>query len=130
MTPQETPPLPGQLLGLGMDLLAPSELIRSLKSPGFRRQVFSPEELASHGDDLQGLAEAFALKEALVKAMGTGRIGGIEFHEVSWLPSERPGTLKVRAGSRGVIDALGVGQILGRVEMKGPWVMGIVMLFA
>jgi holo-[acyl-carrier protein] synthase len=78
----------GVILGLGMDLIEVSRFEREVESrgEGLLEEILRPAEIA----DCRALhrpcrhyAARFAAKEALFKALGTGRSG-----EMSWLDAE------------------------------------------
>ncbi len=78
---------PGLIVGVGTDV-TPVERIQSLlerHEEGLRGRVFTAEELehaATLGYRHQHLAAVFAAKEAVLKALGTGRSNGIAFSDV------------------------------------------------
>lgn len=115
------------ILGIGLDILTLKDIARSLKSPGFCRQVFSPNELHFFSDDPTSLAQAFALKEAWVKALGTGRIGGIEFHEID---CSSLSTVIARGGAKTTMDALGIKHSQASVQTLGGVVVASVILLS
>ena len=79
--------------------------------------------------DLRALAGAFALKEALLKALGTGWTQGIAFHEIVGTPLERPETLVLRGRAREVAERLGVTEIAASVSVAGEVAVGSVILW-
>ena len=111
--------------GIGLDVLTLPDIARSLKSPGFRRQVFSLSEQQLYDGKPVELAKVFSLKEAWVKALGTGRIGGIEFHEIEWLSQSCP---TVSGGARAAMQALFVTECEASAHLVGDVVMALVIL--
>lgn len=85
------------ILGLGTDLVDIAELRRRLeRTPEIRAQVYDPTELAwcdANRPPWPWLAECFAAKEAVMKALGTGWAQGVTFRDivVVWSLSERAG---------------------------------------
>lgn len=88
-----------RLIGIGIDLVLMSRLETALRLHRFRQRVYAPEELATFQvqegqsvlaseESLDMCASAFALKEAALKALGTGWAQGVELHEVvtQWKP--------------------------------------------
>jgi len=61
------------ILGIGVDVFAPSRLARLLREdPGAAGEFFLPEEIAGTGasdEDIRRLAMVFAIKEAAFKAL-------------------------------------------------------------
>lgn len=87
------------LMGIGIDLVSTARLETSLRLHRFRQRVYAPEEQAAFQvlegqsvlvseKSLDMWASAFALKEAALKALGTGWAQGVELHEVvtQWKP--------------------------------------------
>ena len=79
--------LPG-VLGVGTDLLRQERIAGALERHGerFARRVLTAEEFVryqSHRNPLNYLAKAFAAKEALAKALGTGIAQGVSFQDFS-----------------------------------------------
>ena len=77
--------LPG-ILGIGTDLLNAERIPAVLARHGqrFARRILSPEEFAvweQHERPDNYLAKAFAAKEALAKALGTGIAQGVSFQD-------------------------------------------------
>ncbi len=75
------------IVGIGLDLMEPGRLARSLEQHGdrFEQRVFTPGEIAHctpRADRIQALAARFAAKEACMKALGTGWSAGIGFRQV------------------------------------------------
>lgn len=76
------------IAGTGVDLVDTARIRRLLARHGerFLQRVFTPEERAfclQTADPAPHLAARFAVKEALVKALGTGFSGGITFQDIS-----------------------------------------------
>ena len=79
--------LPG-VIGVGTDLLREERIAGALERHGerFARRVLTAEEFtvfSSHRTPLNYLAKAFAAKEALAKALGTGIAQGVSFQDFS-----------------------------------------------
>jgi holo-[acyl-carrier protein] synthase len=79
------------ILGCGLDLMDVGRLEREVARRGgsLLGELFSPRELAlcqSRRRPAEGYAMGYAAKEALFKALGTGKIGRMAWHdvEVSW----------------------------------------------
>lgn len=69
--------------GCGIDMVCVSELERAMRmgADRFSEQVFTDHELAECGQDMHRLAGRFAVKEAVLKCLGTG-IRGIQLVDV------------------------------------------------
>ncbi len=85
------------ILGLGTDLVDIAELRRRLeRTPEIRAQVYDSTEIAwceARLPPWPWLAECFAAKEAVMKALGTGWAKGVTFRDVvvHWSPAPSPG---------------------------------------
>lgn len=85
------------IVGVGIDLVEIAEIERLLSDPAghFLRRCFTDAERATAGDGARGarrLAGRFAVKEAVVKAIGTGWGDGIAWTDIEVLaaPSGAP----------------------------------------
>ena len=78
------------MLSCGIDILEIEDFDRSLRLGGGRllRRIFTDRELALCGERTSKLAEHFAVKEAVSKALGTG-LRGISARDVEILPYRR-----------------------------------------
>ena len=86
-----------RIVGVGIDLVEIAEIERLLSDPGghFLRRCFTEAERATAGGetrDARRLAGRFAVKEAVVKAIGTGWGDGIAWTDIEVLaaPSGAP----------------------------------------
>ena len=83
------------IVGVGIDLIDVSRVARSVERFGkrFLQRIYHARELEqTRGDRVQYLAARFAAKEAVFKALGTGRAAGVRWVdvEVQNLPSGQP----------------------------------------
>lgn len=70
--------------GVGLDIMLISRMAQSLKRQGFRERVFTDDEweyICSAGSSAQSAAGIFAVKEAVLKALGTG-LGVIALRDI------------------------------------------------
>jgi holo-[acyl-carrier protein] synthase len=81
----EPPPVPGTVVGIGVDAVDVARFRRILaRHPGFAARFFSTTEQADahrSSDPTESLAARFAAKEAVMKALGTG-LGGFALTDV------------------------------------------------
>lgn len=80
------------IIGIGIDLIEISRIEAALTRYGerFLHRVFTPDEIAyarRKHHPASHLAGRFAAKEAALKALGTGKSGGIRWRDVEILPS-------------------------------------------
>jgi holo-[acyl-carrier protein] synthase len=75
----------GPVLGIGVDVVDLARFAKVLaRTPKMRERMFHPEELAELGasqHQVPSLAVRFAVREAVMKALGVG-LGGFDFHDV------------------------------------------------
>jgi holo-[acyl-carrier protein] synthase len=102
------------IVGHGIDLVDVPRIERMLNEHGdrFRERCFTAVELAAadaSGRAAEFLAGRFAVKEAALKALGTGWSGGIAWTDVEVTPdnSGRPG-VKVSGGAARIAESIGV----------------------
>jgi len=75
------------ILGIGNDLVDCRRIEKTLKRFGSRfvDRVFTPQEqarMSQRSHQVAGYAKLFAMKEAILKALGTGLAKGIIWHDV------------------------------------------------
>lgn len=79
-------------MGIGIDVVEISRIETAIAKFGdrFLRRVFTPAEIAycqRAAYPAERFAARFAAKEAALKALGTGKRGGIRWHDVEIVPS-------------------------------------------
>lgn len=79
------------IIGIGTDLIEVTRVAGAYEKTAFRNRVYTRAEQELIGDRMQRAAAHFAVKEAVVKAFGTG-FRGISPSEIEVLrePSGRP----------------------------------------
>ncbi len=122
------------IVGLGIDLI---ELIRvrgAVEHFGdrFLRRVYTDEEIAycrGKADPVPSLAGRFAVKEAAMKALGTGYARGVWFRsiEVARKPAEAPGVV-FHGGARTRADDMGVTNIFVSLTHEKGMAAAVVVL--
>ena len=107
-------PFSGSLHGIGTDLLRIDRVERVWRRHGARfvERILMPEERARLPADARAgryLAKHFAVKEAFVKALGTGFRDGVTHHDAGYVQADngRP-SLIVSAAMQARFDALGI----------------------
>jgi holo-[acyl-carrier protein] synthase len=93
----EDSPNSGRVVGHGIDVVDLSDFSQMIREPvaAHLSRIFTPDELAAAGTGegrLQKLASRFAIKEAVLKALGVGWGDGVAFTDVavSSMPSGAP----------------------------------------
>ena len=103
------------ICGIGVDLILVSRINRAMNRFGerFASRVYTPEERRQSGGKAIFLAGRFAVKEALLKALGTGMAGGVRWKEIETLARES-GAPEVTCSGR-------VEHLLGLRGIKRVW---------
>jgi holo-[acyl-carrier protein] synthase len=75
------------IIGIGNDLVDCRRIEKTLERFGsrFLNRVFTPQEqmrMSHRVNQTEGYAKLFAMKEAILKALGTGLANGIHWHNV------------------------------------------------
>ncbi len=117
--------------GLGVDLVLLSRIESAIGRFGerFVSRVYTPEERRQSGGKSTFLAGRFAVKEALLKALGTGLAEGVRWKEIETL-SRETGAPEVRCSGR-VLDLLGrrgIGKIWASLSHERDHVVAVVVL--
>lgn len=106
------------ILGIGIDIVDVGRLERAVErwKDGFTRRVFTPGELdycLGQKRPAQHLAARFGVKEAVMKAFGTGWSGGVSWHDVEVVreASGRPSVL-LAGRLREMAEGMGVKETL------------------
>jgi len=79
------------ILGIGIDLISIEKIAKSVKSKAFQRKVFTSSEIAiceAVSNSAERFAGKFAVKEALMKAIGKGIRQEVWFSQVEVLNRE------------------------------------------
>src|SRR5713101_6475025 len=80
------------IIGHGVDLVEHDLFARLVpQEEAFLKRSFTEDEIAignSNVDPVQWFASRFAVKEAVMKALGTGWTQGVYWHEITAAPSE------------------------------------------
>ena len=120
--------------GLGIDLVAVSRIEEVFSRHGerFLKRLFTESEVAycaRHPEPARHWVARFAVKEAGMKALGTGWSGGITFKsiEVVNLPSGQP-TLVLHGASAERAQAMGATKAHVTITHDGGFAMACVVL--
>jgi len=121
------------ILGMGVDIVQVARIERLWRRYGerFERRILTPLErqaLLSAVEPVHLLAKRFALKEAAVKALGTGFRGGIGWQDFSVSHTElgKP-QLTLSGAAQQQADTLGVTHSHITVSDEKAYVVGMVL---
>jgi holo-[acyl-carrier protein] synthase len=113
------------IVGLGVDIAEIDRIEATIKRRGeaFLKRIYTPNEIAyceRHKKKAERYAGRFAVKEATMKALGTGWRHGVRWRdiEVTNLPSGRP-TLRLAGVAKEFADRLGVTNISISITHSG-----------
>jgi len=103
------------ILGCGVDLMEVARFEREVagRGDGLVEELFSASELAwcrRRRRAAEGYAMAYAAKEALFKALGTGKVGRMAWSniEVAWPGGQARASMTLTGETAAVADSLGV----------------------
>lgn len=106
------------ILGVGVDLVDVPRFARAADrhGDGFTDRILTPAEIATctrARRPHEYAAACFAAREAVLKALGTGLIGGMAWRDIEVVPGAAPGvfSMVLRGGVRAAADALGVRRV-------------------
>lgn len=104
------------ILGVGLDLVEVGRLERAVARHGeeFLREILSAEEVERcrrTSRFLHACAALFAAKEAVMKALGTGRAGPVTWQEIEVDPRPVVPTVLLSGGTRGAMRRLGADRV-------------------
>ncbi len=93
------------IVGTGIDVIEIARVERALRRSGerFARRVFAGSEIRdcrSRRRSGPHFAVRFAVKEAVMKALGTGWAGGVRWLDIETVSSESPDQLSLRLYGR------------------------------
>ncbi len=107
-----------RIVGIGTDITECLRIARMIERHGdlFINRVYTPEEVRycqSRKQSTQHYTGRWAAKEAVLKALGTGWVQGINFRdiEIRNQPGGKP-SVAVRGSARDLVEKLGIGQLL------------------
>lgn len=113
------------IVGLGLDVAEIDRIEAAITRHGapFLERVFTPGEVAyceRHRHRFERYAARFAVKEAAMKALGTGWTQGVRWRDIEVVrePSGKP-TLRLEGVARKVADRLGVRHISVTITHSG-----------
>ena len=103
------------ILGSGVDLMEVARFEREVarRGDGLTEELFSPSERAwcrRRRRAAEGYAMAYAAKEALFKALGTGKVGRIAWSdiEIAWPAGQARASMTLTGETAAVAEEMGV----------------------
>lgn len=119
------------IVGLGTDIVAVETIRRNMEREAYLRRVFTEQEIAEcrplrHAD--RCFAVKFAIKEAFMKALGSGIRQGVWFTQIEVLGD--CATVRLSGLAADLYDALGMPRIHVSASGQGMFVTALVMLDA
>ena len=113
------------IVGLGIDIAEIDRIEAAITRHGapFLERLFTPEEVAyceKFKNRYERYAGRFAVKEATMKALGTGWSRGVRWRDIEVMrePSGKPG-LRLVGVAREIADRMGVKQISVTITHSG-----------
>ncbi len=121
------------IVGVGLDIAEIDRIERAIARHGapFIERLFTPGEVSyceRHQNRYERYAARFAVKEAAMKALGTGWGRGVRWRdiEVTREASGKPG-LRLDGVARALADRLGVKHISVSITHSGNWAVAQVI---
>lgn len=118
------------ILGVGVDLLDVKRVEReAARDKDFQKTILTPAEqkrCATSSFSSSFSATTFAAKEALFKALGTGKRGKMSWQDVD--VQMEPPTIHITGATKRVAERKGVKQIHLDVQNKGKFGAAVVVL--
>jgi holo-[acyl-carrier protein] synthase len=113
------------IVGLGVDITEVDRMEAAIARRGeaFLKRLFTPAEISycrKHRNSAERFAGRFAVKEAAMKALGTGWARGVRWIDIEVVrePSGKP-TLKLSGAACAIANALGVKHIAVTITHDG-----------
>lgn len=121
------------IIGVGTDIIEVNRIERLLsKQKKFKERIFTPGEIeyCEHKiNKAQNYAARFAVKEALLKALGTGWRDGVTFKEIEIVNNEKGKPELILSGTaKTITDQMGVTNIQVSISHLKDLAIGMVIL--
>jgi holo-[acyl-carrier protein] synthase len=120
------------IAGIGIDIVEIERIRGLIERYGSRfiDRVFSPCEISycrKKKDPSGSFAARFAVKEAFVKALGTGMIRGMKFNDVSLEFTDRP-EIKLSGAAESIAKTKGIASMHASISHEKGYAIAIVIL--
>jgi len=121
------------IIGVGTDIIEVKRIERLLsKQERFKKRIFTQGEIEycdQKKNNVQNYAARFAVKEALLKAIGTGWREGITFKEIEVTNNEKGKPELVLSGTvKKIMEEMGVTNIQVSISHLKDLAIGMVIL--
>lgn len=118
--------------GIGTDIVEINRMRNLIKRYGerFVERVFAPCEISyclNKKDPARSFAARFAVKEAFVKALGTGMVSGMRFSDVSLENSDRP-EIKLSGIASSIAESKGIASMHASISHEKDYAIAVVIL--
>ena len=120
--------------GVGTDIIQVARIERALEKHGarFSARILTPSELSlfkSAPNSARYLAKRFALKEAIVKALGTGISKGVSWQDITTANNDAGQPYAVLSGTaQTVMNALEASSLHISLSDEGDYVLAFAVL--
>lgn len=120
------------ILGIGIDLISIEKIAKSVKREAFQRKIFTPAEIAiceSFSNSAEHFAGKFAVKEALMKAIGKGIRQEVWFSQIEVLNRESGEPyLNLSGEAEQTLESLGGAQVQVSLAHSAGLAVAVVIL--
>lgn len=121
------------IFGIGTDLVEVARIEKIiLKEQGFKEKVFTKGEIAyceSRKNSFESYAARFAAKESFFKALGTGWVGEMQFHEIEIIQEQsgKPAIL-LHGEVKSLVEGLQISSVFVTLSHTSGMASGFVIL--
>ena len=121
------------ILGIGTDIIKVERIQKSMEAnPRFAEKLFTPAEIEyceARASKYQSYAARFAAKEAVMKALGTGWNGEVNWIDIEVVTSEKGSpTINLTGGAKDLADKLKVNNICLSLAHEKGYALAFVIL--
>jgi len=120
--------------GVGTDIIKVARIVRALQKHGerFAARILTPDEMSryeSAHDGARYLAKRFALKEAIVKALGTGIAKGVSWQHINTANNEAGQPYAILSdGALSVMQSLGADHLHISLSDEEEYILAFAVL--
>lgn len=123
------------IVGIGCDIIEVDRIKRAIsRNDHFASKLFTPAEIAycsSKADPAQSYAARFAAKEAVMKALGTGWDGKVNWLDIEVLNDDNGKPyLGLKGGAKDLADKMGITNMQLSLSHEKGYALGYVIMEA